>query len=169
MVRDRNPARIRSASCGPAWRLAKRCIPATTTVRYITTQYGYSDYDALNMSVEKRYSHNFSARGAYSLRLFARHHRRPGGHAATADARRPAPPGIRGARGHRPRAQLHVERTGGNSEDEGRDAQRHAARDDGHAVHDSGRHPGLRSQPHQLRAAAGRHVQPVPGSGDIMS
>ncbi len=40
---------------------------ANTTVRYITTQYGYSDYDALNISVEKRYSHNFSARGAYSL------------------------------------------------------------------------------------------------------
>ena len=38
-----------------------------TTVRYITTQYGYSDYDALNVSVEKRYSHNFSARGAYSF------------------------------------------------------------------------------------------------------
>ena len=40
---------------------------ANTTVRYITTQYGYSDYDALNMSVEKRYSHNFSARAAYSF------------------------------------------------------------------------------------------------------
>ena len=39
----------------------------TTTVRLITTQYGYSDYDALNISVEKRYSHNFSARAAYSL------------------------------------------------------------------------------------------------------
>jgi hypothetical protein len=40
---------------------------ANTTVRFITTQYGYSDYDALNISVEKRYSHNFSARAAYSL------------------------------------------------------------------------------------------------------
>jgi hypothetical protein len=40
---------------------------ANTTVRYLTTQYGYSDYDALNISVEKRYSHNFSARAAYSL------------------------------------------------------------------------------------------------------
>jgi hypothetical protein len=39
----------------------------TTTVRLITTEYGYSDYDALNVSVEKRYSHNFSARAAYSL------------------------------------------------------------------------------------------------------
>jgi hypothetical protein len=38
-----------------------------TVVRYITTQYGYSDYDALNISVEKRYSHNFSARAAYSF------------------------------------------------------------------------------------------------------
>jgi hypothetical protein len=40
---------------------------ANTTVRLITTQYGYSNYDALNMSIEKRYSHNFSARAAYSL------------------------------------------------------------------------------------------------------
>ena len=40
---------------------------ANTTVRLITTQYGYSNYDALNLSVEKRYSHNFSARAAYSL------------------------------------------------------------------------------------------------------
>ena len=40
---------------------------ANTTVRYITTQYGWSDYDALNMSIEKRYSHNFSARAAYSF------------------------------------------------------------------------------------------------------
>jgi hypothetical protein len=39
----------------------------TTTVRLITTEHGYSDYDALNISVEKRYSHNFSLRGAYSL------------------------------------------------------------------------------------------------------
>jgi hypothetical protein len=37
------------------------------TVRLITTEYGYSDYDALNISVEKRYSHNYSIRGAYSL------------------------------------------------------------------------------------------------------
>jgi hypothetical protein len=40
---------------------------ANTTVRLITTEYGYSDYDALNLSVEKRYSNNFSARAAYSL------------------------------------------------------------------------------------------------------
>jgi hypothetical protein len=40
---------------------------ANTTVRYITTEYGYSDYDAMNVSIEKRYSHNFSARAAYSL------------------------------------------------------------------------------------------------------
>jgi hypothetical protein len=38
-----------------------------TTVRLITTEYGYSDYDALNISVEKRYSHNYSVRGAYSI------------------------------------------------------------------------------------------------------
>jgi hypothetical protein len=36
-------------------------------VRLLTTKYGYSDYDALNLSVEKRYSHNWSLRGAYSL------------------------------------------------------------------------------------------------------
>jgi hypothetical protein len=40
---------------------------ANTTVRQITTQYGFSDYDALNVSVEKRYSNYFSARGAYSF------------------------------------------------------------------------------------------------------
>ncbi|MCM3879700.1 MAG: TonB-dependent receptor, partial [Vicinamibacterales bacterium] len=37
------------------------------TVRLLTTQYGYSDYDALDISVEKRYSRGFSVRGAYSL------------------------------------------------------------------------------------------------------
>ena len=37
------------------------------TVRLITTKYGRSDYDALNISVEKRYANNWSARGAYSL------------------------------------------------------------------------------------------------------
>jgi hypothetical protein len=37
------------------------------TVRLITTEYGYSHYDALNISVEKRYANNYSARAAYSL------------------------------------------------------------------------------------------------------
>jgi len=37
-----------------------------TTVRLLTTEYGYNDYDALNISVEKRYSHNFSLRFGYS-------------------------------------------------------------------------------------------------------
>jgi Carboxypeptidase regulatory-like domain len=37
-----------------------------TTVRLLTTEYGYSDYDALNLSVEKRYSNNYSLRLAYS-------------------------------------------------------------------------------------------------------
>ena len=37
------------------------------TVQLRTTKYGYSNYDALNMSVEKRYSHNWSARLAYAL------------------------------------------------------------------------------------------------------
>ncbi len=38
-----------------------------TTVRLLTTEYGYNDYDALNISVEKRYSNNFSLRFGYSL------------------------------------------------------------------------------------------------------
>jgi hypothetical protein len=37
-----------------------------STVRLLTTQYGYSNYDALNVSVEKRYSNNYSVRGGYS-------------------------------------------------------------------------------------------------------
>jgi Carboxypeptidase regulatory-like domain len=41
--------------------------PYRAVVRLLTTKYGYSDYDALNLSVEKRYSHNWSLRGAYSL------------------------------------------------------------------------------------------------------
>ena len=38
-----------------------------TTVRLLTTEYGYNNYDALNLSVEKRYSNNFSLRFGYSL------------------------------------------------------------------------------------------------------
>ena len=138
---------------------------ANTTVRYITTQYGYSDYDALNISVEKRYSHNFSARAAYSF-----------GYSR----------GITAGQGDTPQLQtladLHLpeyEALAGTDrahnftlsgrmeipENEGRDAQRNAAVDDGNAVYDSGRHAGFRSQPHQLRAAAGGHLQPVPGGG----
>ena len=41
----------------------------TTPVRLLTTEYGYNTYDALNVSVEKRYSNNFSLRGAYSYSL----------------------------------------------------------------------------------------------------
>jgi hypothetical protein len=37
------------------------------TVRLITTKYGRSNYDALNISVEKRYAQSWSLRGAYSL------------------------------------------------------------------------------------------------------
>jgi hypothetical protein len=37
------------------------------TIRLRTTKYGYSTYDALNFSVEKRYANNWSLRGAYSL------------------------------------------------------------------------------------------------------
>ena len=36
-------------------------------VRLITNKYGYNDYDALNLSVEKRYANLWSLRGAYSL------------------------------------------------------------------------------------------------------
>jgi hypothetical protein len=36
------------------------------TVQLRTTKYGYSNYDALDLSVEKRFSHNYSARLAYS-------------------------------------------------------------------------------------------------------
>ena len=36
-------------------------------VRLLTTKYGYSNYDALNLSVEKRYANNWSLRGAYAL------------------------------------------------------------------------------------------------------
>jgi Carboxypeptidase regulatory-like domain len=39
------------------------------TVRLLTTQYGFNTYDALNLSVEKRYSNSFSLRGAYSYSL----------------------------------------------------------------------------------------------------
>ena len=39
------------------------------TVRLLTTEYGFNTYDALNVSVEKRYSNNFSLRGAYSYSL----------------------------------------------------------------------------------------------------
>jgi hypothetical protein len=39
----------------------------TTTVRLITTKYGWSDYDAFDVSIERRYANRFSVRGAYSL------------------------------------------------------------------------------------------------------
>jgi hypothetical protein len=38
----------------------------TTTVRLLSTDFGYSAYDALNLSVEKRYANNYSIRGAYT-------------------------------------------------------------------------------------------------------
>jgi hypothetical protein len=41
--------------------------PYMGTVRLLTTRYGSSQYDALNLSVEKRYAHNWSIRGAYAL------------------------------------------------------------------------------------------------------
>jgi hypothetical protein len=36
------------------------------TVRMLTTEHGWSNYDALNVSVEKRYSDGYSVRGGYS-------------------------------------------------------------------------------------------------------
>ena len=163
-VRGRTPGPIRSASCDPASRLAKPMYTANTTVRYITTQYGYSDYDALNMSVEKRYSQQLQ---------------RPCAHipSATRAASRPARGTRRSCRRSPTCTSTEYEALAGTDrahnftlsgrveipKDAGRDAQRHAAHDDRHAVHDSGRHAGFRSQPHQLRAAAGRHVQPGPG------
>jgi Carboxypeptidase regulatory-like domain len=41
--------------------------PYVGTVRLLTTKYGRSNYDALNLSAEKRYAHNWSIRGAYAL------------------------------------------------------------------------------------------------------
>jgi hypothetical protein len=41
--------------------------PYNSTVRLLTTKYGYSDYDALNVSVEKRYAQHWSLRTAYTL------------------------------------------------------------------------------------------------------
>jgi hypothetical protein len=37
-----------------------------TTVRLLSTDHGYNEYDALNLSVEKRYGNNYSIRGAYT-------------------------------------------------------------------------------------------------------
>ena len=47
--------------------LAASETPYNSTVRLLTTKYGYSNYDALNVSIEKRYARNWSVRGAYSL------------------------------------------------------------------------------------------------------
>lgn len=41
--------------------------PYVGAVRLRTTKYGYSHYDALNLSVEKRYTNNWSIRGGYAL------------------------------------------------------------------------------------------------------
>jgi hypothetical protein len=38
-----------------------------SVVRLMTTKYGYTDYDALNIAVEKRFANSWSLRGAYSL------------------------------------------------------------------------------------------------------
>jgi hypothetical protein len=41
--------------------------PYANVVRLRTTKYGFSTYDALNFSVERRFANNWSARAAYSL------------------------------------------------------------------------------------------------------
>jgi hypothetical protein len=41
--------------------------PYVSVVRLMTTKYGYTDYDALNIAVEKRFGAFWSLRGAYSL------------------------------------------------------------------------------------------------------
>lgn len=41
--------------------------PYVGVVRLLTTQYGYSNYDAMNLSLEKRFAHHWSMRGAYAL------------------------------------------------------------------------------------------------------
>jgi hypothetical protein len=41
--------------------------PYVSVVRLVTNKYGYTDYDALNLSVEKRFANYWSLRGAYSL------------------------------------------------------------------------------------------------------
>ena len=41
--------------------------PFVATIRQGTTRFGYSDYDALNLSMERRYANNWSLRGSYSL------------------------------------------------------------------------------------------------------
>ena len=99
------------------------------TVRLLTTQYGYSDYDALNLSVEKRYSNNFSLRGA--TRSATRAASPPA--RATRPSCRSAP--ISSSTSTKRRrdetaAQLHDERPRGNSEDPRRHVERHAARDE---------------------------------------
>jgi hypothetical protein len=41
--------------------------PYVSTIRLRTTKHGYSEYDALNLSLEKRYSNNYSVRAAYTI------------------------------------------------------------------------------------------------------
>ena len=65
---SRWPARlqrsVRHPQREPGCRARRR---TTNIVRLRTTKYGYSNYDALNLSVEQRYANNWSLRGAYSL------------------------------------------------------------------------------------------------------
>ena len=129
------------------------------TVRLLTTEYGYNNYDALNLSVEKRYSNNFSLRGAYSYSLSR---------------------GVAAGQGDTPQlqvgtdlkldeyeapsstsrgAQRQHQRPPGDSQNPRAHLERDDPHDDRRAFHDPGRHAGSRHEPHQLPAAAGRHVQ----------
>ena len=55
---------IRDPEPEPGRRVKRR---TRNVIRLRTTKYGYSTYDALNFSVEKRYANNWSLRGAYSF------------------------------------------------------------------------------------------------------
>ena len=135
-----------------------------TTVRLLTTEYGYNDYDALNLSVEKRYSNNYSLRFGYSL----------------SESR-----GIAAGQGDTPQLQvgtdLNLDEYDGTGRHQsphnanmsgrmeipktGAHLQRHDPNDDRRAFHDSGRHARPGHEPHQLPAAAGRHLQSRPAGG----
>ncbi len=123
-----------------------------------TTEYGYSDYDALNLSVEKRYSNNYSIRCAYSI-----------GHSR----------GVTAGQEDTPQLQVgtdlkldEYEATAGTDrrhnftlsgrmeipKADRRDPERNASRDERNAVHDSGHTTDADQNRHQVRALAGGHV-----------
>ena len=115
------------------------------TVRLLTTEYGFNTYDALNVSVEKRYSNNFSLRGAYSYSLSR------GVAAGQGDT-----PQLQvgtdlkldeydAASGTEPGAQRQHQRPPRDSQNTRAHLERDDPHDDGRAFHDPGRHTGSRS------------------------